>query len=359
MPVSTISMQEWENGNEQRRYPFADDSLLTAESGFRLSDFYFVDGMLHPFDLEGELYLSGIDLTTGKVVLSDSATGLEKGSAPITGGTLIFTDSLNRHVGKLIIGRNGTALSSLVGAHTFSPTATRFAPAAVFPQNQTAVRAVRTPDGALLTGDVTIVGENGVRVTVETVGPGGEQAIFVNAVGVATRPPGSRLGDPIRHIYISQPGNSVLSLSRDGNVIYLGHCFQLEELCGSKDYLARPGGKLPPHADTPFGHDRDEDPCELPPEPPVTPPCPDPLDPGVQEVEHCGFMYLVSTSDVLSICNTSIPSAGAGLQGSGNSLVPDTGAGGSCTDAAGRGADLVIRQLPPRDLQGLQIKSRV
>lgn len=354
MPVYNLTQQEWENSNSYRRYPFADDVSRQSSSGFAFSDSVFVDGMFYPVDLAGELYLSAVDADTGDLVISDSGSGEEKGRGPIGADFITFKDSLGRHVGKLVLGPGGGSLLSLAGSYEFTVAATRFAPSVVFPQNQRVVRGLRTPDGAVLTGDITIVGENGVQVAVDTDG-----VLSINAVGVARRPPGSRLGDPIKHIYISHPGVSVLTLRREENVLYLGHCLPLEELCGGKDYLPRPGGKLPPHADSPFCVDRDQDPCEESPEPPPPVVCPDPLPYGDQEPEHLGFFYLVSESDALFLCNASSPAAGFEVQGLGNSNAPSVGADGDCSDDGSGGTDLAIRQLPPRDQQGLVVSGRV
>lgn len=358
MPVYNITQQEWENSNSYRRYPFADDVSRTSTNGFKLDDSIFVDGMFHPIDLEGELYLSAVDAFTGELVISDSANGNEKGRGTLQEDFITFTDTFGRHAGKLVLGSGGEQFLKLIGSYTFTVDATRFAPSVVFPQNQRAVRGIRTPDGAVLTGDVTFVGENGVRVIVEEAADGTD-VLTVNAVGIARRPEGSRLGDPIKHIYISQPGASVLSIRREENIIFLGHCLPLEELCGGKEYLPRPGGKLPPHADTRFGVDRDTDPCEDPSPPPPPVICPDPLPYGNQEPEHLGFFYFVSESDNIFLCNTSNPAAGFELQGLGSPIAPGVGAEGDCADDGTGGTDLVIRQLPPRDQQGLIFSGRV
>ena len=325
-------LQEWRDSNRSRVFPFAEDLTLTSKEHLRLRDDTFLDGIFYPINMTGVLFLSRLSLTDSVLTISDSVTGEVKGTGAIVSGAeaIRFYDGLNRHIGILV---KGPAFDLLIGDNTFDVGATAFAPACVFARNQIGVRSIRLPDGAVLTGEVKFEGVDGVVLRIE------DDAIALHAVGSAETPPDIQLGPPIKQIYISEVANSALTIGRDSNVIKVGHRVALADLDSSNDQIVGTAGELPPRADTKFGTGV-FDPCVAPPPdppPPVLPPTP----PGVQEVVHKGFFYIVSVTDLISISPVSSPSIPTTIQGIDPEII-----------------DLIARSLPPRDRQGLKFNMK-
>jgi hypothetical protein len=326
MPQAVL--QEWRDSNQSRSYPFAEDASLISEESSRLANDVFIDAIFYPANLTNLLFVSEISRTENIVRVTDSGTGKVKGQAEISGGEVLdFRDAEDRHVGKLV---KGPGFNLLVGDNTYTVEATPLAPSCVFPQNQVGVKSIKLPDGSMLTGNIKFEGVDGIRLRVEN------DTIAIHAVGVAEVPDGIALPPPIKQIFISEGADSRLTLGRDDNVLKVGHRLSLEELDSTKDKLVGPGGVLPPREDSKFGTDV-FDPClPLPPDEPCGPFPATP--PGTQIVDHDGYFYIVSVSDLINISPATVFNIPTVIQG----IDPEV-------------VDLIVRSLPPRDQQGLKI----
>ncbi len=326
--MSESSLEEWRNSNAQRSYPFSDDMSRTAAEGAILSNDTFLDAHFHPIDLQGQLYLGRIDIEKSTVSVSDSGTGLVLAEAIIEPGEdLVFVDSRDRHVGILVVGPGFLELPTQLN---FTAETATFAPAAVFPMNQTGVRGFRLPDGTVVTGAVEFVGEEGIVVTTDVID--GQDVIFINAIGVPSQLACDAIGPAITCIAINQLNLGGLTISRTGNEIFLGLRNELVELCRNKERLPDDDGTLPLDPG---------DPCEDPDAPKV----PDPFPPFVPPAEECeahgGRYFITSVTDALEIHPEVAINAPTFLQG-----------------LSAGDIQRLLAELPPRNAQGLKLVVR-
>jgi len=170
--MSKIAFNDWRAENEQRGYPFADDASLT-NGELTLVESLFIDGRLYPVGGDEELYLvrisrrgSEIEFAVGTVAAGELATGSYDVTSIPTSGELAFHDSYGRPAGMLLSTADALqAFSGLnSGDYSFSLAQTRFAPAVIVPQPDSGVRGFILPDGEIITGDVWLVGEDGVVI---------------------------------------------------------------------------------------------------------------------------------------------------------------------------------------------------
>lgn len=239
MPESGI-YDEWRTRNEQRRYPFADDALLTdTVTGRRLPDSVFIDGMFYPINSSGQLYLSSIIVSEGRAYISDS-TGVVA-TATIAGDTLSFYDDYGRLIGILVAGRGFASVDSDM---RFIEATAPIAQACIFAQNHNCLNGVLLPDGTLLTGQIFWEGENGVQVTTEYLD--GVPVIRLDAVGISELPSCLPLTDPIKCIKVQQTGTGgALAISQVDNTILFATPYALQDFCGMFPMLPDSDGNLP------------------------------------------------------------------------------------------------------------------
>ena len=154
------------------RYPFEDTATLTAEDGVTvLAKDSFADASLYPIDCEYPLYVRLIVVTADTVTITitdDRDKDVCFAQLDIRDPTeaLRCYDSYNRAAGALVLGEQGLAqLPALpVGTYTFRSTATQFVASCVIPTPEIGVRGILLESGEIFTGDVWIVGDNGVVV---------------------------------------------------------------------------------------------------------------------------------------------------------------------------------------------------
>lgn len=157
---------------EFTRYPFADSALLTsAESGQQIEVDTFLDASLYPIGAAARLYISSITITVREITLTiGDEENAELATAifdPLVApDVLVFTDSFDRPAGVII--SESLKLSRFsawpVGVHTFELGETEFAASVVIPTPAPGVRGILTEAGDLFTGDIWIVGDDGVVV---------------------------------------------------------------------------------------------------------------------------------------------------------------------------------------------------
>lgn len=176
--MSKIVFGDWRDDNVQRKYPFADDALLTSAL-LTIPNSLFLDGRLYPIGGNETLYLNRITRSGSVITFAVFATGpgeLATASYDVTAipadGQLAFYDTYGRPAGMLL--SSETALQAFSGLNSgeyvFTADQTKFAPAVNVPQPEVGVRGFVLPSGDAMFGDVWIVGEDGVVVRRDTDG---------------------------------------------------------------------------------------------------------------------------------------------------------------------------------------------
>lgn len=185
------------------RYPFSDGATLNNGKQFIPFD-VMADAALYPVGGAARMYLASVGVTHDAVTLT-VGTSADKALCSTTYPSIgapdsaQLVDAVGRPAGLVVGGENGRLgvfAAWGVGTFAFSPDQTEFAATVCFPQPQAGVRGVMLPDGSVLSGDVWLVGEDGVVLRRESVttprpdgGPGGAVAHEVIRLDV--------VGDPL------------------------------------------------------------------------------------------------------------------------------------------------------------------
>ena len=162
-------VEQWRAGPGRSRYPFADGARLAASTGRVVPPAVFVDAFLLVAGATGRVYLDSLVVADGQVtaVVGDGrarsqATGTFD---PAAGPDLIaLSDAAGRPAGALIA--DPAEVLELgtwpAGTHRFDPADGEFVASCVVPLPESGVTAFLLDDGAVLSGDVWLVGEDGV-----------------------------------------------------------------------------------------------------------------------------------------------------------------------------------------------------
>jgi hypothetical protein len=166
MATNVIVLQHNHTGNAT--YPFTDYSTLTSTSGITLAGGVFIDANLYPIGGGVRQYVSGINVSNGvlTVEISDGTRVTCSGTLNVSSGDnqLVMKDTYGRLAG-ILVGNSepGKFLSALPeGELLFNSDALEFVASCVSPQPQIGVEGVLMEDGTLLSGDVWLVGKDGV-----------------------------------------------------------------------------------------------------------------------------------------------------------------------------------------------------
>jgi len=178
---------QWENSNDNTKYPFSVNASLTNGSVF-IPDTAFADARVHAIGGAAQQYLSSIVKNGNDVTINISdASGLLCSTAVVLGTEverLALTDSYGRPAGILLT--DATRLAFLTGypegTHTFRPAQTEFISAVVTPIPQTGVQGFVSNDTEYVSDDVLLVGGRGVILEVED-GETANPKIKVHGVG--------------------------------------------------------------------------------------------------------------------------------------------------------------------------------
>lgn len=162
-------VQQWRDANALSRYPFADGASLLSKSGMRLPAGVFVDAVIYVPSAQNRLYLSAIEVkdTQVSVVIGDeqfkdTATGVI--SFPDVADLIPLYDHINRPAGTLVVD-TGNVLELAGwpdGVHRFEPAAGEIVASCLVPVPNYGVTAFLLEDGTVLSGDVWLVGEDGI-----------------------------------------------------------------------------------------------------------------------------------------------------------------------------------------------------
>lgn len=168
-----IQHPEWRREQETTRYPFAERATLTNDTDVILEGL-FLDAQLYPVGGGARMYLSRVDIAHDTVTLVVGAPGV----AELASGefdlieppdTVALYDGYGRPAGLFVSEaiRLASFQSWNIGEHVFAITQTEFAATVCVPQPAVGLRGIALEDGTLFTGDVWIVGDDGVVVRYE------------------------------------------------------------------------------------------------------------------------------------------------------------------------------------------------
>ena len=153
-------------------YPF-ESGVSRSNGEVEIEQGVFVDARLFVPDGRHDVFLSSVEVgDTVKLTLSDGNGVLGTGSFTRNAPPdyLNFYDTNSVFLGLLQSPSEG-GMRKLAGwedgTYNFTITQTRFATTVVVPQPQKGVRSIRLETGEVFSGDVTLVGEKGVQLTME------------------------------------------------------------------------------------------------------------------------------------------------------------------------------------------------
>jgi hypothetical protein len=188
MSGARILYPQFRDQQADSRYPFADRAtLVSRERQLEIGRDTFIDAALYAIGGGRQAYISAVVVTPQLITIriGDVETR-ERASASFNplqlpeDGVLQVFDIYDRPAGMLL--STPLALARFSGwpaeTHSFAQAATEFVASVVIPAREPGVRALVADDGALLTGDVWLVGGRGVVVRKED-----EQTIRVDVIG--------------------------------------------------------------------------------------------------------------------------------------------------------------------------------
>jgi len=176
MPDQTL-FPSFREEYEMTKYPFMDDaSLVSTTTKQTIERDIFLDASLYPIGVtSGPLYISNVNVKPRNVeiVIADRSRQPRAIASfdPLQAADVLdVVDLFGRPAGVLVSDtmRLSRFTAWATGDHQFAPTATQFAPSCCIPTPESGVRGMMTEDGALFTGDLVIIGENGVVVRKES-----------------------------------------------------------------------------------------------------------------------------------------------------------------------------------------------
>lgn len=186
-----VSTQEWRRSNETTHYPFSNRATLTNATGTVILEGALLDAALYPVGAETGLYLSRVEVTHEDVTLWVGVPGepsLASGTFSLADpdGEVALADPAGRPAGVLVSEptRLVTFQAMGVGEHEFTPAQTEFCATVHFPTPEVGVRGFVLEDGTVLTGDVWLVGSDGVVLRTERVALAGSCAKDADTVDV-------------------------------------------------------------------------------------------------------------------------------------------------------------------------------
>ena len=292
--MTAILSEQYENQNAGRRYPFDDTATMADRDGNVLPTDFLIDCQLYTIDLTDRLYISSIDQGAGLITFSTVGDTMVRARAAYTqaGGTaeVMEIGGLERQIGILVFGAGLASLALGRSVRVFDPDATIFCAAAEQHISQVGVRGVVLPDGTVLTGSVTLTGQEGLQVTSQV--RDGLSVLRFDALGVAPALEGDQ---PICTIEAIREVDSPFVISAyDTNTLAIS-CwkFGIDDICAAQkdQQLPSQDGVLPAAGDGVCA-------------PAPTPPTP-PDDPGAQDLT---FEVCPTGQSSFSICT--VPYAG-------------------------------------------------
>ena len=151
------------------KYPFRDGASLTSNTAQTIDPDTFLDASLYPigsvdgmFIAQIEVAIRNVTITLGDRISLNLATAEFAQTTPPT--LLRFTDDVGRPAGVLVsaplrLARFGAWSTAI---HTFARPDTQFVASVSVPTPEIGVRGILTENDELFTGDIWLVGDNGV-----------------------------------------------------------------------------------------------------------------------------------------------------------------------------------------------------
>jgi hypothetical protein len=180
MSGARILYPQFRDEQADSRYPFADGATLTTTAGtLTIARDTFIDASLYIIDAGKGLYISQITVTSDTVTLFVGGSATRNlvstkypTNTPPADGILELFDSYGRPAGMLLSQRLKLFELSAwpTGEHTFASSATEFVASVSIPAQEPGVRGILTADDTLLTGDLWLIGDQGVQVRQENEG---------------------------------------------------------------------------------------------------------------------------------------------------------------------------------------------
>jgi hypothetical protein len=190
--MAKVYHQQWREQHESSRYPFSDESSLYSTDGLDIGADTFLDASVYPIGGSEQMHISRVSVETFKITIYVGTVAQpELCSAefdPLEPPSMLrLADVYGRSAGVLV--SEAVRLARFqgwpIGEHLFDQAASELAASVCIPTPEIGVRGVITDAGDVITGDIWIVGENGVVVqedTSEDLGPG-VRVIRVDIVG--------------------------------------------------------------------------------------------------------------------------------------------------------------------------------
>lgn len=190
MGIRRVLHPEWRDYNGPTKYPFGDTASLVNAAGDFIPETAFLDASLYPIGGKAGLYVSRVTIADNTVTITIGDPSAEQrctGSFDLLTppATVALADSCGRPAGMLV--SEATRLSVFqawsAGVHKFLETQTPFAAACCQPTPEIGVRGILLADGSVLTGDIVLVGDNGVVLTPVVDAERDHEVIRVDVVG--------------------------------------------------------------------------------------------------------------------------------------------------------------------------------
>lgn len=175
MATTRILYPAWREYNGPTNYPFVDTATLRNDSGIFIPEGAILDAVLYPVGGGSLLRLSKVVVTQQSVtVYVGDETNDELCSGELqfdnANDELRLQDAYGRPAGLLVSEVNQllTFLAWPPGTHAFTYAQAGFTLDVCIPAAEPAVRGFLLDDGSLMTGDVWLVGDDGIVLTLES-----------------------------------------------------------------------------------------------------------------------------------------------------------------------------------------------
>lgn len=190
MSGARILFPEFRDEQEASRYPFADSAGLQSETAEDISiapdtfidaSFFIIGGAQRVYISSVVVAPQSVTINVGDEELSTRVSSTYNPLSPPSDGVLLFADQYGRPAGMLLSTTTGLARFSGwgPGTYTFEIAQTEFVSSVVVPANEPGVRALRPETKQFLTGDIWLVGDQGIVLRQD-----GPSVIRVDIVGV-------------------------------------------------------------------------------------------------------------------------------------------------------------------------------
>lgn len=175
MDSTEVIFPEWRNGNSSIKYPFTDTATLVNVDGITIDPDLFDDARVYPVGGSPGMYLSSVVVTALGLFfhVSDPVAGeLASGGflfADATPREIALFDQYNRPAGILVstVAKLDQARGHYpLGTTAFTQAQAEFAPTVAVPIPNTGLRGVLLDDGGFLSGEIFLVGSNGIVLSV-------------------------------------------------------------------------------------------------------------------------------------------------------------------------------------------------